>query len=156
MFLMLAGLASLGCDQRVEPYVAGEQPDLSKISPAGVDSAPSADPIQGTITLAPQWVGKVPAGAVVFLIARSASAGPPLAVKRIEDPRFPLKFSIGADDRMIKSRPFAGEIHLSARLDADGNASTRSPGDLQSTAQKRYNPGDLGVSLTIDEALPAS
>ena len=71
---------------------------------------------------------------MLFLIARTAAAGPPLAVKRIEAPSFPLDFEIGPDDRMIQAMPFAGSVQLTARLDSDGNATSRTPGDLQGVA----------------------
>jgi hypothetical protein len=54
---------------------------------------------------------------------------------------------------MIQSMPFAGEIQLSAYVDADGNAVTRSPGDLQGTTETPNAPGDRGVRLLIDEAI---
>jgi hypothetical protein len=170
---------ALGCDRAFEPYVPGErpeQPDLKRIfpegaeraaqqSPGGAESPPmagrgaapvpagGAEPIEGTIEVAPALEARIPAGAVLFLVARRSDAGPPLAVKRIADPRFPLDFSIGPGDRMIQSMPFAGPIHLSARLDADGNATTRAPGDLQGSAPASHEPGDTGVSIVIDEVL---
>jgi hypothetical protein len=54
---------------------------------------------------------------------------------------------------MIQSMPFAGEIRLSAYVDADGNAVTRSPGDLQGATETPNAPGDRGVRLLIDEVL---
>ena len=41
---------------------------------------------------------------------------------------------------MIKSRPFVGPLQITARLDADGNATSRTPGDLQGTAQVERQP----------------
>ena len=93
-------------------------------------AAESGAPIHGTLRLAAELQGAQPSGAVLFLIARTAAAGPPLAVKRIEAPRFPLDFEIGPADRMLATMPFAGAIQLSARLDSDGNATSRTPGDL--------------------------
>jgi hypothetical protein len=49
--------------------------------------------------------------------------------------------------------PFAGDIQISARVDADGNAMTRSPGDLQGASGIPNAPGDRGVTLLIDEVL---
>ena len=109
--------------------------------------------IEGTLELAPDLAGRVPPGAVLFVIARTAPTGPPLAVVRVASRSFPVRFSIGPDDRMIQSMPFAGEIRLSAYVDADGNAVTRSPGDLQGTTETPNAPGDRGVRLLIDEAI---
>jgi hypothetical protein len=171
-----------GCDRAVEPYVPGEkpeQPDLSRIFPEGAERAAEAPmgaadapgnapagrgaapvaggdaaPVSGTVQLAPGFERKVPAGAILFLIARGGQAGgPPLAVKRIESPRFPLEFSLGPGDRMIQAMPFQGPLQLSARLDTDGNAMTRTPGDLQGAAQGSYQPGESGVAIVIDQVL---
>jgi hypothetical protein len=54
---------------------------------------------------------------------------------------------------MLQSVPFEGSLRLTARVDADGNAMTRDPGDLFGAAEGRYDPGDRGVAITIDEVL---
>jgi cytochrome c-type biogenesis protein CcmH len=159
-----------------------EQPDLSRIFPEGAERAaekggearpgmPAAQgaptdrggapvagaagaPLRGTITLAPDFERKVPAGAILFLIARKGEGGgPPLAVKRVESPTFPMDFTIGPDDRMIEAMPFEGPLQLSARLDADGNAMTRAAGDLQGQSSAPHQPGATGVAIVIDQVL---
>ena len=135
----------------------GGAPSAPPAAPGGEAppaAASSAAPVSGTITLAPDFEKKVPAGAILFLIARNgAGGGPPLAVKRIESPTFPLEFSLGPDDRMIKQMPFEGPLQLSARLDADGNAMTREPGDLSGQTPGMHQPGESGVAIVIDQAL---
>jgi hypothetical protein len=177
--LLLAVAFFLACDRNLEPFDPAEQPrepDLSKIFPEGAEAAPegpegslelppppergapplaaeSGGPIRGTLRLAPELEGAQPSGAVLFLIARTAEAGPPLAVKRIEAPRFPLDFEIGPADRMLASVPFAGAMQLSARLDADGNATSRTPGDLLGIAGQAVSPGASGVEIVLDQKL---
>ena len=175
LWLLLAA-----CNRNIEAYDPAEeprQPDLSRIFPAGAEgpavmqnapsemppppqmaAAPEAvaaggDPIRGTLRVAPELASAQPAGAVLFLIARGETPGPPLAVKRIDAPSFPLDFEIGPDDRMLKSLPFAGPLRLSARLDADGNATSRTPGDLQGSAPEAVSPGASGVELVLDERI---
>ena len=174
------GLAVSGCDRRTEPVVEGEeprQPDLSRIFPPGAEQsasqaaaevfelpapptgrgapplAGSAEPIRGTVSVAPELADRVTGGGVLFIIARPGAAGPPLAVKRIPSPELPLEFAIGPKDRMIQSMPFVGPLQVTARLDTDGNATTRTPGDLQSTATLVVQPGDQGIEVLLDEAL---
>lgn len=160
-----------------------ETPDLSRIFPEGAERAAAAQPamggggappgaaagrgtappatasgdappVSGTITLTSGFERKVPAGAILFLVARKGQGGgPPLAVKRIESPSFPLEFSLGPGDRMIQQMPFEGPFQLSARLDTDGNAMTREPGDLQGSAAGSHQPGDTGISIVIDQVL---
>ncbi len=181
--LLLGLLLALGCHRNVEPYDPDEKveaPDLSRIFPEGAERAEAgapvmpgpaaalppapppagaratesdAEPLRGTIRLANELEGRVPAGAVLFLIARTGSGGPPTAVKRIPDPSFPLDFELGPDDRMIQALPFAGPFKLTVRIDADRNAMTRNPGDLQGEALGSYEPGAEDIDLLIDEVL---
>jgi hypothetical protein len=116
-------------------------------------AAESGAPIRGTLRLAPELEGAQPSGGVLFLIARTTTPGPPLAVKRIEAPRFPLDFEIGPADRMLASVPFTGPLLLTARLDSDGNATSRTPGDLQGGAADSVSPGASGVEIVLDQKL---
>jgi len=170
----------LGCDRNVEPFDPNEQPaepDLSRIFPAGAEpeqvgppglppppgrGAPplaaesrmaDGPPIRGTVSVADPLAGRLPSGAILFLIARNAAAGPPLAVLRVPEPRFPLEFSLGPENRMLETIPFAGEVQITARLDADGNAMSRQPGDLEGRAAGVVSPGATGVVVVLDEVL---
>jgi hypothetical protein len=120
--------------------------------PAAATGATSAA-IEGTLELVPDLVGRVPPGAVLYVIAKTAQGGPPIAVVRVANPSFPMRFSIGPDDRMNQSMPFAGELLITVHVDADGNAMTRNPGDLRGATETPNAPGDRGVRLLIDEVL---
>jgi hypothetical protein len=184
LLIALWALAAAACDRNLEPFDPNEkpsEPDLSKIFPEGADSAEPAQPglppppgaeergapaapseaaagsagapVSGTVALAPELAGRTPANAVLFIIARRG-AGPPLAVKRVEHPQFPVEFTIGPEDRMIQAMPFAGPIELSARIDGDGNATSRSPGDVTGTARGGpVEPGATGVAILLDTRL---
>ena len=54
---------------------------------------------------------------------------------------------------MIQAIPFAGPLQLSARVDADGNATSREPGDLQGAAATPVDPGATDVTIRIDTRL---
>jgi hypothetical protein len=54
---------------------------------------------------------------------------------------------------MIPSMRFEGQISLSARIDLDGNAVSRQPGDLHGASAAPVAPGATGVSIVIDEQL---
>ncbi|HSJ98401.1 MAG TPA: hypothetical protein VLC53_15090 [Myxococcota bacterium] len=161
----LARIFPEGAETSAEREAAGQAPETGPrgAPPMGAGGPPPAPgeptvtsaeaPIRGTISLAPELEGRVPAGAILFLIARRGDSGPPLAVQRVPDPELPLEFSIGPEDRMIEQMPFAGPLTLSARLDADGNAMTRLPGDLQGVAPGSYEPGAGDVEIVIDQTL---
>ena len=99
---------------------------------------------------------KLDGKAVLFIIARSggAAGGPPLAVKKIERPVFPLTYTLGPEDVMMQGMPLSGKIAISVRLDGDGNAMTRQPGDL--IGEYKNNPVVVGaqkVDIVIDRAM---
>jgi hypothetical protein len=138
--------------------MGGTPGSMPPAAPGGRGAAPvaggDAKPVTGTVKLAPGLERKQPVGAILFIVARgSQGGGPPVAVKRIESPQLPLEFSLGPGDRMIQAIPFVGPLQLSARLDADGNAMTRAPGDLQGQSKAPHEPGDQGVEIVIDEVL---
>jgi hypothetical protein len=116
-------------------------------------AAADGEPIRGVISVAEALAGRVPQGAVLYLMVRRGQGGPPMAAKRIDQPEFPLRFEIGPEDRMIPSIPFAGPLQLSARLDGDGDAASRSPGDLQGRAPDGVEPGAGDVRIVLDEIL---
>lgn len=120
---------------------------------AGAATSSGGAAIRGEIALDPAVAAARPAGGVLFVIARprGAQGGPPLAVLRIPSPDFPLAFSIGPENVMIPTMTFAGEISLSARLDADGNAMTRGDTDLSSPVVEGLQPGAEGVKLTLSQ-----
>jgi hypothetical protein len=99
-------------------------------TPSGEPPVPSGPTVAGEVVLG-EGV-EAPADAVLFITARPSGArgGPPLAVRRLDPEAFPAAFSLGPSDVMIAGRPWKGPIDLTARLDQDGDALSRSPGDL--------------------------
>jgi hypothetical protein len=85
--------------------------------------------VAGTIDLDPALAGKVPPRAVLFVFVRPAgvAAGPPSAAKRLA-PVFPLSFDLSEDDAMM-GQPFPDPLLVEARLDEDGDPTTRPPTD---------------------------
>jgi hypothetical protein len=91
-------------------------------------AAPGPTGVSGTIELA---AAAVPEGSVLFLYARTdgARSGPPLAVKRIVAPQFPLPFSLGPEDSMMGASQWPPSATVEARLDRDGSVTSKDPGD---------------------------
>ncbi len=164
---------AIGCDRNVAPYEPGEakQPDLSRIFPdtgehdhAAETRAASRESVAqetsragsakgATITGEVRLAGaSAPAGATLFIIARTAGAGggPPLAVQRVPSPSFPFAFELSQANVMIPSLRFDGEMNVTARLDVDGNAMTRDDADLEGRAASTHVPGDAGVVIELE------
>jgi tetratricopeptide (TPR) repeat protein len=106
-----------------EPTVAGEATGAGAAYRVRVELAPGTP---------------APAGWVLFVNLRIvAGAGPPSAVKRIEAPRFPLELTLDASDAMpgLQGRPLPPSGVISARLDEDGDATTRPPDEPSAQAE---------------------
>ena len=118
-----------------------------------VATSPAGGTIRGEISIA-EGATPPPGGTlyVIAKMARSAKA-PPIAVKRIGSPTFPMAYTLSGSDAMIPGMPFTGKINITVRLDSDGNASTREPTDLE--GGYAGNPATVGQS-DVNIALKAS
>ena len=135
--------------------VPRQAPAQQGAPPVAAQSAPAGATISGTIVVDPSLAGAMPSGGMLFVIARpfGVNAGPPMAVLRMPSPRFPVAFEIGPDNVMIPSMRFEGDIGISARLDSDGNAMTKLPGDLSGATPQPLQPGAKDVKIVLDEKL---
>jgi cytochrome c-type biogenesis protein CcmH len=123
-----------------------------KASPA----TPASQQITGRITIDPKLKGDADGQAVLFIIARPAGAakGPPLAVKKIDRPVFPLSYSLGPENVMMQGAPFAGSVAITVRLDKDGNPATRQPGDLTGDYKKSsVAVGSKNIDIVLDQVV---
>jgi cytochrome c-type biogenesis protein CcmH len=126
-------------------------------NPHGQMAAPAAGPggaVEGTIKVGPGLADKVKAGDVIFLVARAVDAGGqvqrmPLAVDRLTMPEggAALPFSLSGDKAMMPGTPLSGTIQITARLDRDGDAMTRTPGDIEGILQVTVPAKDLEIVL---------
>jgi tetratricopeptide (TPR) repeat protein len=110
----------------------GDHPQAGLAVQDGPGTATSKAPrrhVAGRIDLDPSLAGAVRPGAVLFVFVRAAGvgAGPPVAVKRLA-PVFPAAFDLSDDDAMM-GQPFPDPILIEARLDEDGDPTTRPPTD---------------------------
>jgi tetratricopeptide (TPR) repeat protein len=140
-------LAEIPADGRApDQRTASSKPSQSK--------APSAAQISGKITIDAKLKASIDPNAALFIIARPAggAAGPPIAVKKIDKPVFPLTYSLSQENVMMQGTPFTGKISIAVRLDKDGNPVTRGPGDM--TGDYKKNPAEVGaknVDIVIDQ-----
>lgn len=116
-------------------------PTSSPVAPALVAPATPTAEAGSTATEYDVHVALAPgtrpaAGAVLFVALHGGGAGPPAAVKRIGEPTFPLDVSLSQADSMM-GQPLPASGTLVVRLDADGDAISRGPDDLEATAQAR-------------------
>jgi len=120
-----------------------QDPDTMQATP--IDTKP-----QLTIRVhSPQANGS---GSVLYVFARAEPSGPPLAVRRIANPTFPLTLSLSDADRMrpdLSLNAASGPLFVTARLSESGNALPQS-GDRFGTQQAQ--PGEP-IEITIDQVV---
>lgn len=108
-------------------------------TPAAGGPAPDPSGATGPVYTAVIRLGdgvEPPPSGILFVALGGDAGGPPAAVRRIAGPTFPLEVTLSARDSML-GRPLPESGTLTARLDGDGNASTRQPGDLEGTTEAR-------------------
>lgn len=143
--LMAQNLATADADQVAQMLTEARKRLAAQ--PAGSRQGPKpGGTITGTVTLAPALSRQIRGGGALFIIAKRGT-GPPLAVKRIPDPTFPLSFSLGPEDQMLGGTSFEGEVTLVARLKRDGKASPPARGDLEGAAKAPARAGQRGVEI---------
>jgi cytochrome c-type biogenesis protein CcmH len=100
--------------------------------------------ITGQVTIEPTLAGQVSPTDVLFIIVRRPQGLPrPIAVKRIDAPRFPVTFEISHADVMVEGSELRGMVNVLARVDKDGQAGPPQAGDLE--GQFERNPTLVGA-----------
>lgn len=85
----------------------------------------------------------------VFAKKHDDSIPMPLAVKRIPNPKFPVKFSISAADAMMKTIPFQGPFKVIARLSKSGDALDKT--GPQGESKGALKIGTKGIKIELNK-----
>lgn len=113
--------------------------------------------VGGTVLVGEKLKGKVPeAKGVLFVYARKpgVQGGPPLAVFRFENPRFPQAFVITAKNLIMKEQPFVGPVEVTALYVPSGDAFNKKGGFRgQDDKRKVVDLGVKDLNITLSEAL---
>ncbi len=120
---------------------------------------PSRPPfhLAGTLTISPELMKNVKVGSFVYVSVRTdvpaGQTGKLLAARRatIQSPdMFPLAYEVSSADLMAGADVNA-PLRVEARIDQDGDAISRTPGDLYGRTPKTVKNGDDPVNLAITE-----
>lgn len=138
------------------PVLRGRTSPSEGAEPAGEAAAAQAAGtsfLRGTLKLGDNVRDKVQAGATLFLAARAFSPGGApgqvLAVKRLTAGSWPMTFELTGSDVMIAGTSLQGKVVLTARIDQDGEAMTKQPGDIEGQLGPIEVPNS-SVELTLD------
>jgi cytochrome c-type biogenesis protein CcmH len=155
--------------QTLEPGSSIANSIMGQIAEAEVRLAAAsgdAAPVQGAFATPPinielasragSAVQALPAATTLFVIARAAgeTEGPPLAVRRIPQPAFPVQLNLTDADSMLPQRPVSGaaELQVQARLSLSGDPLPQA-GDWQSVAVSVPAGSVEPIRLVIEQQL---
>ena len=125
------------------------RPDVEAQYPFNLAPDPAAV-IGGQVRLGPGLGARPGQGAALFIFARRGP-GPPVAARRIADPRFPVAFTLSQSDAMAGGA-FEGELEVVARLKMDGQAGPLGPGDAEVKTPAPVRVGTRDLVLVLDRA----
>ena len=117
------------------------------------DPVVAGDGIALRIVVAPELAGRVPGAAPLFVLARGAAGGPPLAAMRRSSAELPLDVTLTDANAMIPGTSLTqvDDLQLVARVSLTGRP-VASSGDLY--GEVRYDPASTGrITLTIDRVV---
>jgi hypothetical protein len=125
-------------------------------SPVAAPASPAREPASAKLDLSGSitWAGPI-AGPKLFVSVRDpAKPGPPLAAKQLPPGPFPMTFTLtDADVVQMGPTPRAvpANVVLVVRLDADGDAMTKSPSEPVATLETPATAAGLAVTLTVPQ-----
>lgn len=113
--------------------------------------------LSGVLKVDARVKGKIAPGDVIFVVARryepgATGPGTPLAVKKLTAGKFPLPFTLDSRDAMLAGTQLAGKVVVTARVDKDGDAITKNPGDVTGQS-KPVEPPKNDVVVQLDTVL---
>ena len=128
---------------------------MDNLAEAGQDKAASGGAtLRGVVDIAPALKAKLAPQDVVFLFARSAGGGAPVAALRSTADKFPMEFELNDAMAMNPDNKLSNfkEVSLTARVSKSGQPMGGS-GDLEGTLSG-VKVGATGIKLSIDKVRP--
>jgi len=142
------------------PHAPSSQQTIGKAAPTSQANGPAVSGfIYGQLKIDEALKSKVKAGSILFVIVRryapEGQKGMMIAATKLEGitaGSFPLKYVVKQADAMMGA-PLVGKVSVSARIDQDGDAISKQPGDIIGTAEGSIMVGVNPVVITLNKSL---
>jgi cytochrome c-type biogenesis protein CcmH len=144
--------ADAGAEVRKQIDSARQAANLPPLPPP-VAPAPL---LRAVVSIDPTLANKLPAGAVLYVFARSANgSGPPLAVVRVALDRLPVEVTLSDADSPMPTAKLSAQtkVLVMARLSLSGDAQAAS-GDIESDPQNATVGQADRIALVLNRTLP--
>lgn len=126
-------------------------------SPASAQAAAPASTVavKVAVSIAPAIAAQIKSPLSLFVLARTAEGGPPLAVVRLTSDQLPTTIDLSDANAMIAGRGLSSvpKAQIVARLSKSGSPQAQ-PGDFFGEADYDVQPGTGSVSIVIDRVAP--
>ena len=105
-----------------------------------------AGSISGVVKLS----GETPKGVLYIFAKKYNSKMPmPVAVKKMVNPKYPVKFNLSHNDAMMKQIPFEGPFVVTARVSPSGSVMDKS--GVETSTNKPIKIGDTSIELVLSK-----
>ncbi len=122
----------------------------------GAPPAAEIDPnmfLKGDIVATAKTKQLVEPGAILFLMVKPINPvsgeiiGNTIAVDRLDIAQLPIPFELTGADAMMMGGKFEGDVIVIARIDQDGEARTKQPGDIEGSVVAKIPADKLTLKL---------
>jgi hypothetical protein len=151
------GMGGHGGDPHAGMDMGGD-PRMAMIQPPDPDRPIDESKfLTGTITASRDVADKIKPGAILFISAKPVNPvtgeiiGGPLAAERIDIKSLPIEFKLSERNAMSAGTRLDGDVLIHARVDGDGDAITKEPGDVTGELRAKV-PADK-LSLVLENVL---
>lgn len=121
-------------------------PLLASCAPGAQD----AFSLRGSITAPPRLQKRAEKPNSVLMVVAANSAGVPVAVKRIINPRFPLHYSMNENDLLLPGPIWRGPLNVTVYVNKHGRLGIQKKRDLRGYHRGTARSGDRNVNIVID------
>jgi hypothetical protein len=109
--------------------------------------------LSGTVTIASALQRKAPRdNAVLFIIARN-HGGVPVAMQRVVNPQFPVKFTLRSDDLIMPEVPADTPLDIEVEMNTHGRLGQPQRGDLEGRHPSPVFPGERRIHIVVDRQI---
>ncbi len=113
--------------------------------------AQNAFTLRGSITAPPRLQKRAEKPNSVLMIVATNSAGVPVAVKRIINPRFPLHYTMNENDLLLPGPIWQGPLTVTVHVNKHGRLGIQRKRDLRGYHRGTARSGDRSVDIVIDQ-----
>lgn len=107
--------------------------------------------LAGTVEVAPRLLKAAQANNVSCSIIVKNEADVPVAIKRIINPQFPLKFALDKKDLLIEG--YQGSLKMEVQINSHGKLGVLQSGDIFSEQKDTYLSGQKDIVLVADKMM---